>query len=346
MRIAQVCPYSLRVPGGVQAQVVALAKALSSLGHDAEVVAPVGRSLRVPANGSLAPIAPFPITLYRTSKEIRLGDFDVVHLHEPLVPGPALACLARCRRPMMATFHRSGDSWAYKALGPPARRLASRLELRCAVSEAAAETAARALGGEYELVFNGVDIDLFAGADPRPTSAPTIAFIGRHEERKGLSVLLDAYRLLPTGTRLWVMGEGPRSRRMRSKTAELENVEWLGRVEDGEKASRIKGADVLCAPSLFGESFGVVLLEAMSAGTPVVASDLPGYRAAAGRDTSLLVRPGDPVSLAGALRQVLEEPGLGRKMAVRGRERAAEFSMERLAGRYLAMYAAMSPVAA
>ena len=154
------------------------------------------------------------------------------------------------------------------------------------------------------MLFNGIEVERFACVEPWPTTGPTICFVGRHEPRKGLEVLLEALTLLPPAVQLWVAGDGAQTRELHEATAGDPRVIWLGRVNDAGKARRLRGADVFCAPSLGGESFGVVLLEAMAAGVPVVASDLTGYRAVArsGVD-ALLVPPGDAAALAEALGQ-------------------------------------------
>jgi phosphatidylinositol alpha-mannosyltransferase len=221
------------------------------------------------------------------------------------------------------------------ALGAP-------LDVRCAVSEDARELAQRSLGGEYTLVFNGIEVEHFAKADPWPTSGPTIFFIGRHEPRKGLAVLLDAMASLPSDVRLWVGGDGPETAELRAQHDGDRRIEWLGRIDDDEKASRLRGADVFCAPSLRGESFGVVLLEGMAAQTPVVASDLPGYRnvARAGSD-AVLVPPGDAGALARAIEGVLADATCTESLVSSGFQRAEEFSMDNLARRYIELYSAL-----
>ncbi len=351
MRVAQVCPYSLSVPGGVQQQVLGLARAMRSEGHDVSVLAPcdgvvdvpdvvpLGRSIPVPANGSIARIAPHPAAAWRTRACVRHGAFDVIHVHEPLVPAPSLVALLASRVPVVGTFHRAGVGALYRLLGPPARRAVNRLSVRCVVSEEARETAMSALGGHYELLFNGVDVERFAGAKPWPTEGPTILFLGRHEKRKGLGALVEAFEHLAEGTRLWIAGDGPQNRELREVARGRGDIEWLGRITDDEVASRLRAADVLCAPSLGGESFGVVLLEAMAAGTAVVASDLPGYRTVArhGRE-ALLVPPGDHAALAEALASVLGDRALREQLVTEGARRAREYSMARLASRYLALY--------
>jgi phosphatidylinositol alpha-mannosyltransferase len=243
--------------------------------------------------------------------------------------------------PIVGTFHAAGESFAYRWLGPGVRWLSSRLDLRCAVSEDARQLAHDALGGDYQLLFNGIEVERFAKATPWPTDAPTIFFVGRHEPRKGLAVMLAALGYVPADVRVWVAGDGPETERLKAEHRD-DRIEWLGRIDDEEKASRLRGASLLCAPSLRGESFGVVLLEGMAAATPVVASDLPGYRnvARAGAD-AVLVPPGDPHKLGLAMRQVLEDPALASRLVCSGRERADEYSMQNLANRYLELYASV-----
>ena len=351
MRIGLVCPYSLTHPGGVQGQVLAQARALRALGHETRVLAPcdgpppdagvtpLGNSVRLSGNGSVAPLAPDPACLLRTIRALRDEDFDVVHLHEPFAPGPTLTALAFGHKPMIGTFHRAGLGASYTVLRPFATRLSRRLALRCAVSQDARVTAAQALGGSYELVFNGIELERFTKATPWPTAVPTILFVGRHEPRKGLNVLVEAMSELPSDVRLWVAGEGSQTRELMARTADDPRVEWLGRVDDAEVAARMRGADVLCAPSLHGESFGVVLLEGMAASTPVVASDLPGYRnVAVPGEHALLVPPGDPTALGDALNRVLHDAVLAAELVAAGEARSRELSMERLAERYVDLY--------
>jgi len=329
-----------------------LARALRALGHETRVLAPcdgpppdagvtpLGASIPTASNGSMAPIAPDLSCALRTIRALRDEDFDIVHLQEPLCPGPTLTTLLFSDRPKIGTFHRSGRSSAYLALRPMVRAVNRRLDMRCAVSRDARATAEAALGGgEYETVFNGIEVERYTKAEPWPTDGPTIFFIGRHEERKGLEVLLAAFEQLPDEVHLWVAGEGPQTAALEARTADDRRIHWLGRVSDAEAASRLRGADAFCAPSLHGESFGVVLLEAMAAQTPIVASDLPGYRNVARPDTdAVLVPPGDPDALAAALRRVLTDAVLAADLVASGDARAAAFSMDRLAERYVQLY--------
>jgi phosphatidylinositol alpha-mannosyltransferase len=241
--------------------------------------------------------------------------------------------------PIVGTFHCAGVSGAYRWLRPLTRWLATHVDVRCAVSEDARALAEQALGGEYELLFNGIDVDRIAKASPWPSDGPTLLFVSRHEERKGLAVLMAALERLAEDVRVWVASDGPETARLQAATANDPRVEWLGRISAEEKARRLRGADVLVAPSLRGESFGLVLLEGMAASTPIVASDLPGYRNVArhGRE-ALLVPPGDAAALAAAICRVLDEPETARTLMAGGDARAAEFSMEHLAARYVELY--------
>lgn len=351
MRIGMICPYSLTVPGGVQSQVLGLARALRRRGQRVRVLAPcdgpppdagvtpLGNSLPTLANGSIAPVAPDPAAQLRTVRAIRDEGFDVIHLHEPLSPGPNHTALLLRPAPLIGTFHAAGGSLAYDLMPRAVRFLAGRLDDRVAVSADARAMAEKALGGSYDLTFNGVELARFASGDPYPSEAPTVFFIGRHEPRKGLRVLLEAMGSLPPQTRLWVAGTGPETPELTARFAGDSRVEWLGAISESEKIARLQGADVFCAPSLHGESFGIVLLEAMAAGTAVVAGDIPGYANVArhGRD-ALLVAAGNAVALGDAIRTVLTDARRRAQLTESGLERAEEFSMARLADTYLARY--------
>lgn len=351
MRVGLLSPYSLTIPGGVQGQVLGLARELRRRGHETRVlgpcdgpppdagVTPLGKSIPTAANGSVAPLAPDPSAQLRTIRALADEDFDVVHLHEPFAPGPTMTALLVKPAPMVGTFHAAGESLAYRRLGAGVRFLNKRLDVRCAVSEDAQKLAHGVLGGEFTLLFNGVELGPYRTAEPWPTEGPTIFFCGRHEPRKGLTCLLEALVELPRDVRLWVGSDGPETAALQTRWAGEPRIEWLGRLSEQEKLARLRGADVFCAPSLRGESFGVVLLEAMAAETPIVASDLPGYAnvARAGRD-AILVPPGDVASLSGALRELLGDPLRGAELVASGRERADHFSMARLAECYLELY--------
>jgi phosphatidyl-myo-inositol alpha-mannosyltransferase len=368
LRVALVCPYSLSRPGGVQGQVLGLARSLGRLGHHVTVFAPVdraedtpvgldfvaaGHSVSLRANGSVAPVSVSPTAARSALKRLRALRPDVVHVHEPFAPGLPYALLAaRQVPPVVATFHRSGGSVLYTLLSPVTRRLSRRLAVRCAVSPAAAATATAALGGSFEVLFNGIEVDRFDGVEPWPTEGPTALFLGRHEERKGLAVLLEAWHRVvahaatdPGGRPpvLWVAGDGPETAALQRRYPGSDSVNWLGVLSEEEKVRRLVAADVLAAPALGGESFGMILLEAMAAHTVVVASDIDGYRDAAG-GRAVLAAPGDPVALAEALSGVLDGTLAGGSSGrpawlAEGAERAGRWSMAELAERYAALYA-------
>ena len=350
LRIGIVSPYSLTVPGGVQQQVLGLARSLRAKGHEVRVlgpcdgpppdafVTPLGNSLPTAVNGSIAPLAPDASAALRTIRALNDEAFDVVHVHEPLVPGPSLTALLVKMAPVVATFHSAGESAAYRTFSRQLKWVASRIDIRVAVSKDAVELAQRYIGGDYEVLVNGIELGDYSSPSTTPREN-AIFFIGRHEERKGLSILLEALSKLPPDVHLWIASDGPQTAELKTRFASDSRIEWLGRISDAEKISRMSRASVFCAPSLHGESFGVVLLEAMAAGTPVVASNLDGYRNVATDDeTALLVETGNVASLASALARVLVDPRLAARLTANGREHAQRFSMDALADRYIEMY--------
>ena len=346
-----VCPYSLGYPGGVQSQVVGLSEAMRRLGHEVELLAPcddlkppyemvcLGPSLRLRANGSVAPTGLRARTLFNLRHRLRHSDFDVVHLHEPLAPGPSLVTLASVDVPVIGTFHRQGASVAYLAWGKVFKHLANRLAGRFAVSSEAAQTARRVIGGDYKVVGNGVDLERFASGPVWPTQNKTVLFLGRHEHRKGLEVLLDAIPRVDSDVQFWIAGDGPESPELHRKYSRLANVHWLGRISDAEVALRLGAADVFVAPSLYGESFGVVLLEAMASRTAIVASDISGYRDVA-RDgqEAVLVEVGDSGAVARSIDSILQNDALRERLVSNGLLRAAAFSMDNLAKVYIGAF--------
>jgi phosphatidyl-myo-inositol alpha-mannosyltransferase len=353
-------PYALTRPGGVQGQVVGLAGALRASGHEVTVLGPVdagatvpeavgehvdiGRPTGVHSNGSVAPVALWPGASVRAERAVRTGGFDVVHVHEPLAPMAAYALVLTAPCPMVGTYHRAGVSRWVPLLKPLAELVGRRLQIRVAVSEAARDTGQRSGGGQFEVLFNGVDMARFESAKPvrDEQGRPTVLFLGRHEERKGLRVLLDAFAALERPAVLWVTGDGPTGEVQRRRYPESDRVRWLGIVSDEEVASRVAGAHIVCAPSLSGESFGMVLLEGMAGGCAVVASDIEGYQKAAGGHATL-VPPGDVAALRRALGVALADAVEGsgqsspeaRKAAI---EYARAWSMDTLAERYLDVY--------
>jgi phosphatidylinositol alpha-mannosyltransferase len=373
MRIALVSPYSWSFPGGVTRHIDALAREFISSGHDVRVLAPVdpddrltrrlhrrapdpaplpdfvvplGRTVALPMNGAMSRLSLKPEAVLRMRAELRGGNFDVIHVHEPIAPALGWdACGFDAGAPVVGTFHAYSSGWTPNTIARMfgLRRVFNRLHARIAVSEAARWTGERFFGGTYDVVPNGVDLGA-APSDPKPVNdAMRILFVGREEERKGLPVLLSAFAGLRqhVPARLEVIGAEPEGVEPLLAQVEggMDGIETLGRVEDDELWRRLHGADVLCAPSLGGESFGMVLTEAFAAGTPVVASDIAGYRQVVthGRD-GLLVPPGDPLALAEALRSLSVDPARRREMGVSARERAADFAWPRVAQRVMSVY--------
>ncbi len=251
VRVGMVCPYSLSLPGGVQGQVLGIARAMRKMGVEARVLAPcdgpppeswitpLGASVPAAGNGSIAPIAPDPSAALRTIRALRDERFDIVHLHEPFVPGPTMTALLFSDGPLVGTFHRAGAIAWYRAMRGPGRWAAKRLALRCAVSTLALETARDAFGGSYELLWNGIDVGEVSAADPWPTAGPTILFLGRHEPRKGLAVLIEAVVRYGVEARVWVASEGPQTASLKELTLGDARFEWLGPISEEEKLRRL-----------------------------------------------------------------------------------------------------------
>ena len=359
MRVALVCPYAWDRVGGVQSHIRALGKVLSSNGHDVQIMAPssmtlthqfggggdvklVGRAVGVPANGSIAPLAFGPLAA--AGIRVALRDFapDVMHLHEPLIPSLSLLALRASKTPSVGTFHASKEgSLAYQAASPVLRRTADRLGVRTAVSDAARDLVKTYFPGDYALTPNGVDVSRFSDAEPL-TSLPDkkkILFLGRLERRKGLEVLIQAMtRLRDLDAELIVAGTGPAERAARALVARLGvAATFVGRLGEDELPRMYRSVNVYCAPGLGGESFGIVLVEAMAAGTPVVCSDLPGYRSVAGTASSL-VPPDNAGMLADALREVLSDGTVAARMVKDGSRVAGMFDWRRLVANVESMY--------
>jgi phosphatidylinositol alpha-mannosyltransferase len=339
VRVALVCPYSWSVPGGVQAHVAGLAAALRELGVEADVLAPadgpaegirpLGRTVPIPSNGSIQRVALGPAAAARTVRAIRGGGYDVVHLHEPMLPAVCLTALVAARAPLVATFHmfRQELLW-YRVFRPLVRVASSRLAVRVAVSDAARSYVARALPGRYDVIPNGIDHAALSVLEGERRGR-RILFVGRPERRKGLPVLLDAFARLGREAELVLVGPAGSYGR---------GVHALGRVDAAELRRQLADADVLCAPSLRGESFGLVLAEAMAAGLPVVASAIPGYVDVVPETVGRLVEPGNAEAIATALRQLLDDEPLRRALGERGREVAKRYAWPAIAEQVHAVY--------
>ncbi len=313
-----------------------------------EFVTAAGRSLRVPYNGSVAPLAFGPVAATRVRRWLRDHDFDVLHLHEPTAPSVSLIALALADQPVVATFHMATiRSWALAAahtlLQPPLEKVTARI----AVSPLARRVQVEYLGGDAVEIPNGIDAGFFAGATPLPgypRAGGTVGFVGRFDEpRKGMPVLLAALRrLAPTrpGLRLLVVGNGDGAALLRAAGPMLASrIRVLGGLEETGKASMLRSVDVLCAPAVGGESFGIVLTEALAAGTPVLASDLDAFRRVLdGGRAGVLVQAGAPAAFAGALGDLLDDPARRAALAAQGRRRAAVWDWPVVARQVLQVY--------
>jgi phosphatidylinositol alpha-mannosyltransferase len=357
MKIGLVTPYVYPLPGGVNQHVRYLYENLRLRGHDVRIITSshglqrasegdvirIGKGFSVPANGSVGTITLSPRYLSQVRDVLEREQFDVLHFHEPFVPFLSLILLRLSTSVNIATFHAYGGfSPAYELGSKIMGSYAQRLHGRIAVSAAARHFIDRFFPGEYRVIPNGVDTGRFRRAVPIARwqdGTRNILFVGRFEPRKGLLDLLKAYRILrKTGCqcRLLVVGGGPQEREARRYivTRKLAGVEFLGRVSDEERDALFKTADVYCSPATGRESFGIVLLEAMAAGTAIVCSDIHGYKGVVRRDREgLLVPPRSPKALAAALASILADDGRREAMAASGIERAEEFSWERVTGR-------------
>ena len=375
MKVGIVVPFSWSFWGGVIDHAQCQAEALRELGHDARIICgndppgtftrllhprtgrhdvppphvlPIGRSVIVPANGTLPNIILSPPAVFRMRRLLERERFDLLHLHEPMTPIPCVASLALARTPLVATFHASGELSWLKIAKPVWGFLVDRLDHRIAVSEQARDSAARYFPGDYEIVPNGVVIP--GEADPGDRDQ-RVVFVGRQEPRKGLHVLLRAWPEVfrQTGARLRLIGADPLSVRLLLARERLsdEGVDVLGIVDRETRTRELLRAKALAAPSLGGESFGMVLTEAFACATPAVASDIPGYREVMTAGTGLAVPPGDARALAQALIALLEDEPRRRSLGAAARELAAErYAWSDIGARLVSIYELVAGLAA
>ena len=364
LRIGIVCPYSFDVPGGVQFHVRDLAEALIARGHTVSVLAPADDDTPVPAyltsaggsipvryNGAVARVSFGPLTAARVRRWLAAGQFDILHLHEPVTPSLGMLALWIADGPIVATFHSALiRSRPLQMVYPLVRQAMEKIGARIAVSEDARRTLVEHLGGDAVVIPNGVYVDQFTTAEPDARwtgtpQAPTIAFLGRLDEpRKGLPVLFGAVpavlRACP-GARFLVAGTGETGpdqvRALLGDDARA--VEFLGAITDAEKASLLRSVDVYCAPQTGGESFGIVLVEAMSAGAAVVASDLGAFRRVLdeGAAGTLFAR-GDSDDLARTLVRVLGDADLRAATVERGSQVVRRYDWSAVTSEVLTVY--------
>jgi phosphatidylinositol alpha-mannosyltransferase len=354
VKIGLVTPYVYPLPGGVNQHVRYLYENLRLRGHDVRILSSshglqrasegdvirIGKGFSMPANGSVGTVTVSPRFLSQVRDVLDREQFDLLHFHEPFVPFLSLVVLGLSNSVNIATFHAYGGfSPAYELGSRLMRRPAERLHGRIAVSAAARHFIDRYFPGDYKVIPNGVDVGRFQRAVPIARwqdGTRNILFVGRFEPRKGLLDLLKAYRILrKTGChcRLLVIGGGPQEKEARRYLMmhKMGGVEFLGRVSDDERDALFKTADVYCSPATGRDSFGIVLLEAMAAGTAIVCSDIHGYKGVVRRGREgLLVPPGKPKPLAAALAELLSDDARREAMAAAGMERAQEFSWERV----------------
>lgn len=360
MRIGMVCPYSFDVPGGVQAHVVELAQVMIERGHKVSVLAPAsdgtelpdfvvsaGRAVAIPYNGSVARLTFGPVSYARVRRWIAENDFDVLHIHEPNAPSLSMLAMKIAEGPIVATFHTSTTkslvlSTFQGVLQPYLEKITGRI----AVSELARRWQVESLGSDAVEIPNGVDVPAFANAEPLdgyPRAGGTVLFLGRYDEpRKGMAVLLGALPALVArhpDLQVLVVGRGDEDRLRKEAGRYARHLRLLGQVSDEEKASALRSSDVYCAPNLGGESFGIVLVEAMAAGTPVVASELDAFRRVLRDGTAGLLTPiGDSDALASAVDRVLSDPDQRRALIDVATEVVAEYDWPVVAEQILRVY--------
>jgi phosphatidylinositol alpha-mannosyltransferase len=363
MRIGIVCPYSFDVPGGVQFHVRDLAEHLIGAGHEVSVLAPAdddtpvpwyvegaGRAVPVKYNGSVARLAFGPVSAARVRRWLADGDFDVLHIHEPISPSLSMLALWAATGPIVATFHTANlRSRAMQAAYPILRPSLEKISARIAVSEDARRTVVEHFGGDAVVIPNGVYVDRFSAAATRPQwlgtpERPTVAFVGRIDEpRKGLPVLAAAIpEVLAArpGTRFLVLGRGDGDEALEGLAGPHRGaVELLGALGDEEKAALLRSADVYVAPHTGGESFGIVLVEAMSAGAPVLASDLGAFRRVLDDgELGVLFPRGEPQALASALVGLLGDDERRTRLSASAARAVRRYDWSRVAGEVLAVY--------
>lgn len=361
MKIGIVCPYSLEVPGGVQAHVIDLARALISLGHTVNVLAPAddeqelppfvtpaGRAVAIRYNGSVARLSFGPVSYTRVRRWIAEHDFDVLHLHEPTAPSLSFLALVVADGPIVATFHtstrRSKMLSAFQGVLQP---FLEKITARIAVSALARRVQVEHLGGDAVEIPNGVDVGFFTGASPLegyPRAGGTVGFVGRFTEpRKGMPVLLSAFRTLAAempDLRLLVVGRGDTDELLEAAGPSLASrIDLLGQVSDEEKARVLRSVDVYCAPNTGGESFGIILTEAMAAGAAVAASDIDAFRRVLDDGKAGVLFPvGDSDALASGLRDLLQDKQRRLDLVENARQRVQSFDWSVVAGQVLRVY--------
>lgn len=365
MKVGIVCPYSLDVPGGVQNHVRDLAEALLALGHQVSVLAPTesddqppyvvpaGRTVAVPYNGAVARMSFGPVVAARARRWLHDGAFDVLHLHEPATPSLSLLALWAAECPVVATYHSSHErSRALSASAAILRPSLEKISARIAVSEYSRDTQVRHVGGEPVIIPNGLYVDRFASAAVRPEwrgADGTVAFVGRlGEPRKGFPLLAKAFGTLAherSGLRLLVVGGGDIDEARSLLPAPVrDQVTFLGAASDDDKAGALRTADVYVAPNTGGESFGIVLAEAMAGGATVLASDIPAFRRVLDDGANgVLFRNEDVDDLTGKLAALLDDGERRAALDAVAAGAVRRYDWSSVAGRILQVYETVVP---
>jgi phosphatidylinositol alpha-mannosyltransferase len=359
LRIAIVAPYDLSAAGGINTQIRTQARALRALGHTAVIFGAAsngvesgertfGRTLRVSFGGTESGLGVDP-RAFRTIRRAMREPYDVVHVHEPMVPLVPWLSVLCSRAPVVGTFHvhREQGHGFYRAWSWALERIAQRLRVRVAVSDAARRTIAAHFPGRYEIVPNAIDADRFRVPQDAPSALaddrPHVLYVGRLEPRKGVDHLVRAVarvrRRIPT-VQLTVAGEGSARDGLQRLSDDVRApVQFVGRVSDAALPAYMQAARVVCAPAVGGESFGIVLLEAMAAGTPVIASRIEGYEALAGPSAAAtLVAPGSVDAIADAIESLFESAYERRVLIERGAALAREHDWRSIGPRLVAIY--------
>jgi len=361
IRIGMVCPYGWDTPGGVQTHMKDLAEYLISEGHYVSVLAPVsddsirvedylvnaGKPISIPVNGSVARVLFGPLASSRAKQWIAAGDFDLLHLHEPAIPSLSLLACSAAEGPIVGTFHVSTPKKkAIYAIGPILEPIVEKLTARIAVSELARSTLKAHFDTDAVVIPNGIDGQKYANAKVNPEySGPnSIGFMGRFEEpRKGLQVLIDSLaivaRFIPN-VKYLIAGPGDSEEFLKQLNPQLRSrIEFLGRLSDQEKESFLKSVDLYVAPNTGGESFGIILTEALSAGTAVVASDIPAFKAVLENgEVGALFKNQDSADLAKVIVGLLRDDERRKKLASNGKLSAQKYDWQVVAEQIESVY--------
>ena len=369
MRIVQVCPYSWDANGGVQIHIRQLAQQLRQRGHEVLILAPgdrvgmrddahiVGRTVTLWSNGSVAKICLTPSVTKVIRSELARFAPDIIHVHEPFAPLVSTTAVLRANAPVVGTFHsfvdaRGREGRIYTAMAPLLRSVWRRVDRRIAVSQAARLSASSRLGDGYmQIVPNGAEVEHFGRAKAATDVPPgrKLLFVGRLEPRKGFPIALRAFaQLAPKypDLRLVIVGDGPEREAVNEVAPELRSrVHMMGKVSYAALPTYHQAADIFISPATGSESFGIVLVEAMAAGLPVVASDIAGYREVARHGTEgLLVKPSDPTALAEGVSKLLDDPAYAVRLGDAGYRRSRSFAWDRILDELETVYESLHPM--